>query len=157
MLNVTDLDVKLICTCFVSVHVSQPGFKPSTSGLHQDMRKSNMLSTVLHGLEQPIYEPPHDKTNKMTVCPAKTQISLGIRPVWSESLLCAQWVAKDPSFLHLHADSEDSDQTGWLPRLIWIFTGHTRHFVGFVMRWLIETLKNTTIYIDYFLQILWLT
>ena len=26
-------------------------------------------------------EPPHDKTNKMTVCPAKTQISLGIRQV----------------------------------------------------------------------------
>ena len=24
--------------------------------------------------------------------------SLGIRPVWSESSLCAQWVAKDPSF-----------------------------------------------------------
>ena len=37
--------------------------------------------------------------------PAKTQISLGIRPVWSESSLCTQWVAKDPSFLHL--DSED--------------------------------------------------
>ena len=29
------------------------------------------------------YEPPHDKTNKMTLRPAKTQISLGIRPVWS--------------------------------------------------------------------------
>ena len=43
------------------------------------------------------YEPP--------VCPAKTQISLGIRPVWSESSLCAHWVAKDPSFLHV--DSED--------------------------------------------------
>ena len=28
-------------------------------------------------------EPRHDKTNKMTVRPAKTQISLGIRPVWS--------------------------------------------------------------------------
>ena len=28
----------------------------------------------------------------------------------TESSLCAQWVAKDPSFLH--ADSEDSDQTG---------------------------------------------
>ena len=41
----------------------------------------------------------------MTGCPAKTQISLGICPVWSESSLCAQWVAKDPSFLH--ADSED--------------------------------------------------
>ena len=31
-----------------------------------------------------VNEPPHDKTNKMTVCPAKTQISLGIHPVWSE-------------------------------------------------------------------------
>ena len=52
------------------------------------------------------YEPQHDKTNKVTVHPAKTQISLGIRPVWSESSLCAHWVAKDPRFLH--ADSEDS-------------------------------------------------
>ena len=34
-----------------------------------------------------IYEPAHDKTNKMTCAPVKTQISLGIRPVWSESLL----------------------------------------------------------------------
>ena len=29
------------------------------------------------------YEPPHDKTNRMTVRPAKTQISVGIHPVWS--------------------------------------------------------------------------
>ena len=28
-----------------------------------------------------IFEPPHDKPNKMTLRPAKTQISLGIRPV----------------------------------------------------------------------------
>ena len=28
-------------------------------------------------------EPQHDKTNKVTVRPAKTQISMGIRPVWS--------------------------------------------------------------------------
>ena len=28
------------------------------------------------------FEPPHDKTNKMTVRPAKTQISLGI-PAWA--------------------------------------------------------------------------
>ena len=35
----------------------------------------------------------------MTVRPAKAHISLGIRPVWSDSWLCAQWVAKDPSFL----------------------------------------------------------
>ena len=37
--------------------------------------------------------------------------------------LCAQWVAKDPGFLH--ADSEDSDQTGRMPRLIWVFAGRT--------------------------------
>ena len=45
-------------------------------------------------------EPRHDKTNKMSVRPAKTQISLGIHLVWSESSLSAQWVAKDPRFLH---------------------------------------------------------
>ena len=60
----------------------------------------------------------------------KTKISLGIRPVWTESSLCAQWVAKDPSFLH--ADSEDwSDwadaQADLSPR--WAHN----HFVGFVM------------------------
>ena len=65
----------------------------------------------------------------------KTQISLGIRPVWSESSLCIQYVAKNPRFLH--ADSEDSDQTGRMPRLIWVFAGHTSQFVGFDMRWLI--------------------
>ena len=69
------------------------------------------------------YEPRHDKTNKTSVRPAKTQISLSIRPVWSESSLCAQWVAKDPRFLH--ADSEDSDQTGRMPRLIWVLAAHT--------------------------------
>ena len=74
------------------------------------------------------------KPTKWHVRPAKTQISLGIRPVWSESSLYAQWVDKDLSFLH--ADSEDSDQTGRLPRLIWVFAGCTCHFVVFVMRWL---------------------
>ena len=29
-----------------------------------------------------------------------------------------------------------TDQTGRMPRLIWVFTGHTSYFVGFVMRWL---------------------
>ena len=38
------------------------------------------------------------KPTKRNVRPVKTQISLGIRPVWSEPSLCAQWVAKDPSF-----------------------------------------------------------
>ena len=74
-----------------------------------------------------IIQPPHDKTNTMTVRPAKTQINLGIHPVWSASSLCDQWEAKDPNFLR--ADSEDSDQNGRIPRLIWVFAGRTCHFV----------------------------
>ena len=61
----------------------------------------------------------HDKTNNVAVRPAKTQISLGIRSVWSESSLCAHWIAKDPRY------SEKSYQTGQMPRLIWVFAGRT--------------------------------
>ena len=51
-----------------------------------------------------------------------------LRSAWTstqsdQSSLCTQWVAKDQSFLH--ADSKDSDQTGRMPRLIWVFTGRT--------------------------------
>ena len=35
------------------------------------------------------FETRHEKTNNVTVPPVKTQISLGIYPIWSESLLCA--------------------------------------------------------------------
>ena len=34
-------------------------------------------------------EPRHEETNKVVVRPVQTQISLGIRPVWSESSLRA--------------------------------------------------------------------
>ena len=70
-----------------------------------------------------IIEPPRDKTSNVAVRQVMTQVTLGIRPVWSESSLRAQWVAKDPRFLH--ADSEDSDQTGRMPRLIWVLAGRT--------------------------------
>ena len=53
------------------------------------------------------------QNQQINVRPAKTQISLGNWPVWSEYSLCAQWVAEDPRLLHAH--SEDSDQTGWCP------------------------------------------
>ena len=44
-----------------------------------------------------------------------------LRSAWAsvqsdQSSLCAHWVAKDPSFLH--ADSEDSDQTGYTVTLL---------------------------------------
>ena len=77
-----------------------------------------------------LYEPWHNKTNKVSVRPAKTQISLGIRPVWSESSLYA-WRKLGSLATHL-AHSEDSDQAGRMPRLIWVFAGRTL-FDGFVM------------------------
>ena len=69
------------------------------------------------------------------VRPAKTQISLGIRPVWSESSLSARRMIG--SLASYWAQSEDLDQTGRMSRLIWVFAWRTLYFVGFVMRWLI--------------------
>ena len=77
------------------------------------------------------YEPPRHKTNKMTVRPAKTQISLGIRPVCSESSLSA-W-RKLGSLATHGVHSECSDQTGRMPRLIWVFAGRT--FILLVLTW----------------------
>ena len=79
------------------------------------------------------FEPPHNKTNKMTVRPAR------LRSVWAStqfdpSLLCAQWVAKDPSFLH--ADSEDWSDWADAQADLSLHWAHS-HFAGFVMRWLI--------------------
>ena len=88
-------------------------------------------------------EPRHEKTNKMNMRPAKTQISLGICPVWSESSLCTEWVAKDPTFLH--ANSEDSDQTGQMPRLIWVFDGRTLILLVFSCRGSLDLVYSTTV------------
>ena len=66
----------------------------------------SVAGNVKNIIQVKAYEPPHDKTNKMIVGPAKTQISLCIRPVSSESSMCAHSVVQDPSFLH--ADSEYS-------------------------------------------------
>ena len=63
------------------------------------------------------------KPTKWHVHPAKTQISLGIRPVWSESSLSA-WRNLRPLPTHW-AHSEVSDQTGRMPRLIQVFAGRT--------------------------------
>ena len=59
-----------------------------------------------------IKEPAHDKTNKMICAPSEDPDQPGHppSPVWSESSLCAQWVATDPMFLH--GDSEDWSDWG---------------------------------------------
>ena len=66
------------------------------------------------------------KPTKWHVCPAKTQISLGICSVWSESSLSA-W-RKLGSFTTRWAHSLGSDQADLSLR--WAHS----HFVGFVMR-----------------------
>ena len=101
--------------------------------------------------------PRHDKTNKVTVCLAKSQISLGILPVWSESSLSA-W--RNLGSLATHwAHSEDSDQTGQIDAQadLSLRCAHT-HFVGFVMSWLIWTIgsaqyKSLKLMFEQFLQV----
>ena len=90
--------------------------------------------------ETPRFYRPFNLSHLMTkptmwlVRPAKTQISLGIRQNWSESSLSA-W-RKLGSLATHWAHSEGSDQTGRMPRLIWVFAGRPCHFGGFVTRWL---------------------
>ena len=55
------------------------------------------------------------KPTKWHVGAAKTQISLGTRPGWSESSLCAQWVVKDPSFLHGESEDWSESSQGHMP------------------------------------------
>ena len=52
------------------------------------------------------------KPTKWHVRPAKTQISLGICPLWSVCCLPTERTGK-------------TDQTGRMPRWIWVFAGHT--------------------------------
>ena len=63
------------------------------------------------------------KPTKGPVRPAMTQISLGVRPVWSGSSLSG-W-RKLGSLANHWAHSVDSNQTGRMPRLIWVFAGRT--------------------------------
>ena len=66
------------------------------------------------------------KPTKWHVCPSKTQISLGIRLVWSESSLSA-WQSTEPLATHW-VHSEGSDQTVLMPMLIWAFAGCIDHY-----------------------------
>ena len=88
-------------------------------------------------LQQPRLEVSYNLSHCMTkptkwpVYPAKTWISLGIRPVWSESSLTA-WRNLGPLTTN-KAHSEGSNLTGQMLRLIWVLAGHISQLVGFVM------------------------
>ena len=63
------------------------------------------------------------KPTKWHVRPEKTGISLSTRPVWSEFWLSA-WRVFGSIATHW-AHSENTDQTGQMSRLIWVFAGGT--------------------------------
>ena len=78
-------------------------------------------------------EPPHDKTNKMACAPS---LDSSDQPGHPPSLIRVFAVRMKKAWvIATHwAQSEDSGQTGRMPRLIWVFVGRTCHFVGFVTR-----------------------
>ena len=112
-----------------NMYISQKGF------LHTQKITESKPNIIVHDNQH-----LSRSMTKPTKWVCATQISLGIRPVWSESSLCAQWVAKDPSFLH--ADSEDSDQTRRMPRLIWVFAGRTAILLVLSCRGLLDKISN---------------
>ena len=103
---------------------------------------------------------PHDKTHKMICAPSEDSDQSGNLPslirvlrsgsasAQSDQSLCCvianQWEAKDQRFFHAYG--KGSDQTGCMPRVIWVFAGLTGNFVGFVMGWFISSLSLVTDY-----------
>ena len=55
------------------------------------------------------------------LCPAKTQISLGICPVWLEPSLCTVWVASDPRCLHVDSEAQADMSLHWSHRSFYCF------------------------------------
>ena len=96
--------------------------------------------------------------SKWPVHPTKTQISLGICPVWSVFAVLSM-DSKGPKLSTV--DSDDSNLTGWMQKLIWVFAGRTCHFVGFVMRLLKRRLgtkitpENKIAIEEFFISIIW--
>ena len=63
------------------------------------------------------------------VRPAKNQISLRVRAVWSESSLHSFWIAKDAKFF---MRTTKTYKTAQMRRFIWMFVGRTDQKVRFL-------------------------
>ena len=84
------------------------------------MELSTVNSSILMIKEFEIHKTSRHMTKPTKWLCAQQWLSSAWASVQSDqSLLWALWVAKDPRFLL--ADSEASDQTGRMPRLIWVF------------------------------------
>ena len=76
--------------------------------LHLPGQGHKIPSLLVHNLKNLYMSRLMTKPTKWHVCPTKTQISLGIHPVWSEASL-STW-RKLVSLATHWAHSEDSDQ-----------------------------------------------
>ena len=119
-------------------------FRNFRSGRRKGLTWNSIVSVPDHCLflyifSRKSYEPRHDKTNTVSVRPAKTQISLGICPVWSvfavrkkkDSVLSYPLIAQRRLWSDW-ADAKADLSLRW---------AHT-HFVGFVMRRLICNFRS---------------
>ena len=96
--------------CHEAAHIRE--FMLQDTKIHMEKSKVNLQNKMSRLMTKP---------TKWHVHPAKTQISLS---AWRKlGSLATYW-----------AQSKDSDRTGQMPRLIWVFAACTCHFVGFVMR-----------------------
>ena len=81
-------------------------------------------------------EPPRDKTNKMVCAPSKDSDQPGHPPSLIRVFAVCSMGSWGPNV---------SSCGQRMPRLIWVFAGHTGHFVDFVMRQLKwQTAKRNT-------------
>ena len=126
----------LVCRAEREIRSDRQTLTENTPEVSQSRRTALLWHRKKKGWTKQTYEPAHDKKiTKLHVRPAKTQISLGICPVWSESSLSA-WRTAGSLAIHW-AHNKDSGHTELMPRLIWVFAGRTCHFVGFATYWFI--------------------
>ena len=123
------------CTNIIIMELKKTGtdnaiFWPEWTAAHVRLKDSDKIlvtrlkcGTVSYDVTQ-VWAAAWAKPTKWHVRPSKTQISLDIRPVWSESSLSVYTNIGSLTTYGAH-------------RLIWVFTGRTFHFAGFVVRRLI--------------------
>ena len=95
-------------------------FHPYSGGLNS---KYDLKYCSFSGYKTGINEPQHDKTNKITCAPSEDSEQPGNPP----SLIRVFVVGlENIGSLVIHwAPSKGFGQTGWMPRLIWVFAGRT--------------------------------
>ena len=114
-------------------------------GKNNERKERQDTRSVVSGKQGPwqlSFELRHDKTNKTSVRPAKTQISLGIRTVWSRVFAVRM---KKPWVLSYPLSAQRRLWSDWVNAqsdlsLRWAHT----HFVGFVMSSLICVCSDCT-------------